>query len=96
MKKEKSIIRYSANNLPPVTEKERKLLHSAKRKNIDFSDIPEVTPEEARRASVIKIENLSIVLSPEVSSFYKNLGNDCQATINSVLKAYMLVQEHRV
>ena len=96
MKKEKSIVRYSANNLPSVTEKERKLLRSAKRKPIDFSDIPEITPDETKRAYVIKIENLSVALEPEVSSFYKNLGDDCQATINSVLKAYMLVQEHRV
>ncbi|MEQ1789213.1 MAG: hypothetical protein ABL857_02095 [Rickettsiales bacterium] len=96
MKKEKSIIRYSANNLPNVTEKDRKLLRSASRKAIDFSDIPDITSDEATRAYVIKIENLSVVLAPEVASFYKKLGNDCQDTINSVLKAYMLVQEHRV
>lgn len=82
--------------MPSVTERERKLLRSAKRKPIDFSDIPEITPDEAKRAYVIKIENLSVVLTPEVSSFYKSLGDDCQATVNSVLKAYMLVQEHRV
>ncbi len=39
---------------------------------------------------------LAEVIDLEIISFYKNLGDDCQATINSVLKAYMLVQEHRV
>lgn len=41
-------------------------------------------------------EGLSFTLEPEVASFYKSLGSNCQKTINSVLKAYMLVQEHRV
>ncbi len=39
---------------------------------------------------------MGIALEPEVALFYKSMGTDCQATINSVLKAYMLVQEHRV
>ncbi len=39
---------------------------------------------------------VGMALDNDVISFYKNLGDDCQATINSVLKAYMLVQEHRV
>lgn len=39
---------------------------------------------------------IGIVLEPEVALFYKKLGTNCQSTINSVLKAYMLVQEHRV
>jgi hypothetical protein len=39
---------------------------------------------------------MGFALEPEVASFYQKLGINCQETINSVLKAYMLVQEKRV
>lgn len=46
---------------------------------------------------VDKHRNLvGVVLDPEVIAYYKKLGSDYQETINSVLKAYMLIQEHRV
>jgi uncharacterized protein (DUF4415 family) len=66
---------------------------------IDFSDIPEVTPEMFARAMVrrglkpvARKRQLTIRVDSNVLEWYKRQGPGYQTRINSLLRAYM--EEH--
>ena len=67
-----------------------------KDKDIDFSDIPEITPEMFARAvirqglkSVPRKEQLTLRLDGDVLQWFKKQGRGYQTRINQLLRAYM-------
>ena len=87
----------------PVTSKKSrtdwKRVDALKDHKIDFSDIPEVTPEMFARAvvrrglkPVARKRQLTIRVDSNVLEWYKRQGPGYQTRINSLLRAYM--EEH--
>jgi uncharacterized protein (DUF4415 family) len=87
----------------PVTSRKSrtdwKRVDALKDHKIDFSDIPEVTPEMFARAMVrrglkpvARKRQLTIRVDSDVLEWYKRQGPGYQTRINSVLRAYM--EEH--
>ena len=87
----------------PVTSKNSrtdwKRVDGLKDHKIDFSDIPEVTPEMFARAMVrrglkpvARKTQLTIRVDSNVLEWYKRQGPGYQTRINSLLRAYM--EEH--
>lgn len=67
-----------------------------KGKDIDFSDIPEITPEMFARAvirrglkPVPRKEQLTLRLDGDVLQWFKKQGRGYQTRINQLLRAYM-------
>ncbi len=95
MKKEGNIVSYKASELPPVSAEELALMHAIKDENIDFSDIPEINAQEWRAAKkvlpVASQEKLvPVPVKIEVLDWFQEHSNDYQASINHVLKHYIL------
>jgi uncharacterized protein (DUF4415 family) len=72
--------------------------------DIDYSDIPEVTPEMFARADVRKglqplapapTKRITLRLDAEVLDWFKAQGRGYQERINSLLRAYMEAQRRR-
>jgi uncharacterized protein (DUF4415 family)/predicted RNA binding protein YcfA (HicA-like mRNA interferase family) len=71
--------------------------------DIDYSDIPEVTPEMFARAAVRKglqplapvPKRITLRLDAEVLDWFKAQGRGYQERINSLLRAYMEAQRRR-
>jgi uncharacterized protein (DUF4415 family) len=75
-------------------------LASMKDEDIDFSDLPEVTPEMFARAVVRRNfkpiprkKQLTLRVDCDVVEWYKKQGRGYQTRINSLLRAYM--KEHQ-
>lgn len=71
-------------------------LHAMRDEDIDFSDIPEITPEMFARAVVrrnFKViprkKQLTLRVDGDVVDWYKKQGPGYQTRINSLLRAYM-------
>jgi uncharacterized protein (DUF4415 family) len=65
-------------------------------KDIDFSDIPEITPEMLARAVLrrnlkptTRKKQLTLRVDSDVVEWYKNQGRGYQTKINALLRAYM-------
>lgn len=60
---------------------------------IDFSDIPELTEEFFRNATIVYPErmkkHLSLRLDPDIVAFFKREGRGYQTRMNAVLRAYV-------
>jgi len=76
-----------------------KRLDAMKDEDIDFSDIPEVTPEMFARGivrrgfkPVIRKKQLTLRVDGDVVEWYQKQGPGYQTRINSLLRAYM--EEH--
>jgi uncharacterized protein (DUF4415 family) len=82
-----------------TSEKSRtdwKRVQSLKDDEIDFSDIPEITPEMFARGivrrglkPVARKQQLTIRVDSDVLDWYKRQGQGYQTKINSLLRAYM-------
>jgi len=64
--------------------------------DIDFSDVPEITPEMFAKAVVrrgikppARKSQLTIRLDKDVLAWFKSQGRGYQTRINSLLRAYM-------
>jgi len=75
-------------------------LDAMKDEDIDFSDIPEATPEMFARAvlrrnfkPIPRKKQLTLRVDSDVVDWYKNQGRGYQTRINSLLRAYM--KEHQ-
>ncbi|MEP6740984.1 MAG: BrnA antitoxin family protein [bacterium] len=75
-------------------------LASMKDEDIDFSDIPEITPEMFARAirrrnfeAIPCKKQLTLRVDSDVVDWYKKQGKGYQTRINSLLRAYM--KEHQ-
>ena len=71
-----------------------------KDEDIDFSDIPKITPEMFKNAVVRKGTKTNSMTSQEtlavdsdVIEFFKAQGRDYQTEINQLLRAYMEAQQ---
>ena len=71
-----------------------------KDEDIDFSDIPEITPEMFARA--VRVRNFQVIprkkqltlrIDSDVVEWYQKQGPGYQTRINSLLRAYM--KEHQ-
>ena len=84
---------------PAISRKSRtdwKRVDALTDKQIDFSDIPEVTPEMFARAvvrrglkPVPRKEQLTIRIDSDVLEWYRRQGPGYQTRINALLRAYM-------
>ena len=90
--KKSSISRKSKTDL--------KRLDAMKDEDIDFSEIPEITPEMFARGIVRRglkpippKQQLTLRMDSDVIEWFKNQGRGYQTKINSLLRAYM--EEHR-
>lgn len=75
-------------------------LKNMKDEDIDFSDIPKITPEMFKNAVVRKGSKSALTNSQEtlavdgdVIEFFKAQGRDYQMKINQILRAYMEAQK---
>ncbi len=77
-----------------------KRIDAMKDEEIDFSDIPEITPEIFARAvrrrnfkPIPRKRQLTLRVDSDVIDWYKKQGPGYQTRINSLLRAYM--KEHK-
>ncbi len=66
-------------------------LVTKKDEDIDYSDIPEITPEfwkTAKMVTPIEKEKISIRLDKDIIDFLKKNGRGYQSLINSILRTY--------
>lgn len=77
-----------------------KRLDAMKDEDIDFSEIPEITPEMFARGIVRRglqpippKKQLTLRMDSDVIEWFKKQGRGYQTKINSLLRAYM--EEHR-
>ena len=82
------------------SETDWKRINALKDEDIDFSDIPEITPEMFANAVVRRNfkpiprkKQLTLRVDSDVVDWYKNQGRGYQTRINSLLRAYM--KEHQ-
>ena len=80
-------------------ETDWKRIDAMKDEDIDFSDIPELTPEMFARAvlrrnfkPIPRKKQLTLRVDSDVVDWYKKQGRGYQTRINSLLRAYM--KEH--
>ena len=66
-------------------------IKSMKDREIDFSDIPELTDDFFEEAVIWpgKKKQITIRLDPNIVDFYKKAGRGYQSRINNVLRRYM-------
>lgn len=86
----------SENNTLRQSETDWERLRNMKDEDIDLSDSPEATPEMFARAVIRKNfkpvprkPQLTLSLDQDVLDFFQTQGNDYQAKINQLLRAYM-------
>jgi len=79
-----------------TSETDWKRLDSMRDEDIDFSDIPEITPEMFARAVVrdgLKAKaskaQVTLRIDRDVLEWFRGLGNGYQTRINALLRAYM-------
>ena len=79
------------------SETDLKRLHEMRDEDIDFSDIPPITPEMFARGVVRRglkpVTELTLIIDSDVVEWFKKQGRGYQTKINSLLRAYM--EEHR-
>jgi uncharacterized protein (DUF4415 family) len=75
-------------------------LKNMKDEDIDFSDIPKITPEMFKNAAIRKGTKSNSLTSQETLAvdgdfieFFKAQGRDYQKRINQILRAYMEAQQ---
>ena len=80
-------------------ETDWKRIDAMKDEDIDFSDIPELTPEMFARAvlrrnfkPIPRKKQLTLRVDSDVVDWYKKQGRGYQTRINTLLRAYM--EEH--
>jgi Uncharacterized protein conserved in bacteria len=94
------MVRFKASELPPITEeREKELRELAARPDseIDFSDIPPLTPEWFKGAVIGRFykpvkEPLSVKLDKDVIEWLKSAGPGYQTRMNEILRKAMLSQ----
>ena len=79
------------------SETDLQRLHEMRDEDIDFSDIPPITPEMFARGVVRRglkpVTELTLIIDSDVVEWFKKQGRGYQTKINSLLRAYM--EEHR-
>lgn len=90
----------STSKKSKIGETDLNRIDAMKDEDIDFSDIPEITPEMFARAvlrrnlkPVARKKQLTLRVDSDVVDWYKKQGRGYQTRINALLRAYM--KEHR-
>ena len=90
----------STSKKSKIGETDLKRIDAMKDEDIDFSEIPEATPEMFARAvlrrnfkPIPRKKQLTLRIDSDVVDWYKKQGRGYQTRINSLLRAYM--KEHR-
>ena len=88
-------VRYSSENVPKPTKKDWDRLDSVKEKDIDYSDIPEVTDfskfrpwEQRQMFKPIKV-SVTCKLDADIVAWLKQGGKGYQTRLNAVLRQVM-------
>jgi len=89
-------VRYSSNNLPKPSKKDWARLDSVKEKDIDYSDIPEVTDfskfrpwEQRQMFKPVKVA-VTCKLDADIVAWLKQGGKGYQTRLNSILRKVMV------
>jgi uncharacterized protein (DUF4415 family) len=90
-----SIVRYSSGNVPKPTRKDWDRLDRVKDKDIDTSDIPEITDfskfrpwEDRRMYKPIKV-TVTCKLDADIVAWLKREGKGYQTRLNAILRQVM-------
>ena len=88
------------SNTSKKSETDWKRLKAMKDEDIDFSEIPPITPEMFARGvlrrglkPIPRKKQLTLRMDSDVIEWFKKQGRGYQTKINSLLRAYM--EEHR-
>lgn len=88
-----STVKKSLADLPPIRPKRLEELRRRKDKSIDYSDIPETTPEFWKNARVAMPghakQAVSLRLDADVLAFFRKTGKGYQTRINAVLRSFV-------
>jgi uncharacterized protein (DUF4415 family) len=83
-----------------VSKTDWKRIDSTRDKDIDYSDIPRLSPEEFARGAVrwgtgerVSKEQVTLRLDADVLSWFRARGKGYQTQINLLLRAYMDAHE---
>ncbi len=74
-----------------MTTAQWKLFDAIKDKDIDLSDIPEITPEQWKNARIVHPQNkkaISLRVDEDMLKWFKKQGKGYQSFMNSVLRSY--------
>ena len=89
------IVRYSSDNLPKPSKKDWDRLDAIKDKDIDYSDIPEVTDfsqfrpwEQRQMFKPIKVA-VTCKLDADIVAWLKQGGKGYQTRLNTILRQVM-------
>lgn len=100
MKRASTSRKSKTNKIDYTDRTDYERLASMTDEDIDFSDIPEVTPEMFARAvlrrnfkPIPRKKQLTLRVDSDVVDWYKKQGPGYQTRINSLLRAYM--KEHQ-
>jgi uncharacterized protein (DUF4415 family) len=100
MRKTSTSRKSKADQIDYTDHTDYERLASMKDEDIDFSDIPEITPEMFARAvlrrnfkPIPRKTQLTLRVDSDVIDWYKKQGPGYQTRINSLLRAYM--KEHQ-
>ena len=90
------------SNISNKSETDWKKIKAMIDEEIDFSDIPKVTPEMFARGimrrdlkPVTRKSQLTLRIDQDVIEFFKSQGRGYQTKINQLLRAYMEAHENK-
>ena len=90
-----AIVRYTLENMPPVSKEELERVDSIKDEDIDCSDIPEITDfsnfrpwEQRQMFKPVKV-TITCKLDADVVAWLKQGGKGYQTRLNSILRTVM-------
>lgn len=90
------------SNISNKSETDWERIKAMKNEDIDFSDIPKVTPEMFARGVLRKNlkppprkSQLTLRIDCDVIEFFKSQGRGYQTKINQLLRAYMEAHENK-
>ena len=90
-----AIVRYTLDNLPPVSKKDLDRVDAINDEDIDYSDIPKVTDfskfrpwEERQMFKPVKV-SITCKLDADVVAWLKQGGKGYQTRLNAILRQVM-------
>jgi uncharacterized protein (DUF4415 family) len=87
----------SGSNTKKRSRTDRKRVDALRDEDIDFSDIPEQSPDFLARAIVWPgpKKQITLRLDPDVLIFFRKQGKGYQSTMNAMLRKYVEARKSR-
>jgi uncharacterized protein (DUF4415 family) len=87
----------SGNNTKRRSRTDWKRVDSLRDEDIDYSDIPKLTPDFFKHAILWPgpKKQITLRLDPDVLTFFRRQGKGYQSTINAVLRKYVESRKSR-